>query len=340
MGKKTEHPKVKGVTLNDNDSTLDDLLDKVDVDGNVFNLIDVKLSNEITAVMRGHYAEEVIYNYPRSGSGRKTWAECDLMKVPCPFKGKVDHVHIVGVGYQGALTAMRSYGQLQSHIADRPEIVEEGDTLYWAAKATVTDGHTGNSMTRWYMEPVLRKTKRGYVENEFGSSIAQSKALRNCILALIPHDLMKAWIDDYRSGKRPFSAETTEKMGYGRTPSQTPVKQAKEKTKQTRRSKSNPGGAGTRGLEEVAQAIAKAWEQPATAINEWAAITFSSPGRATLNLNRMLADEAVSKEMLSHFLKWTAEKEKQTSSDEQPELQELQVDMPVQQKPDQEGDIK
>ena len=253
-----------------------------------FRIMDARLTNEIVDQMRGHFTEELVYNIPRTGGSKNTHPECDRMKNGCPYKGKSNHIHILGIGYQGALTAMRAYGQLKAYIQERPEVVEEAEKLYWAAYAEVTDGHNGNALGRWYLETVLLTTRRGVIEKEFASSVAQSKALRNCILGLIPRDLINAWLEDYRSGKKPFDPGRTKEMGYNKQTApttQAPKRQPKEKPAANGKSSqmdefitqlADPNG---RGLNREV-------------LSAWIEMRDETAARNTLFLNRCINDDA------------------------------------------------
>ena len=253
-----------------------------------FRIMDSRLTTEIVDQLRGHYTEDLIYNIPRTGGSKNTHPECDKMRGGCPYKGKSNHIHILGVGYQGALTAMRAYGQLKAYVQERPEVVEEGEKLYWAAYAEVTDGHNGNAIGRWYLESVLLTTRRGVIEKEFASSVAQSKALRNCILALIPHALLKQWIDDYRAGKQPFDPKRTKEMGYDKqttttrpAPRRKPKKEPESDGKPSQMDEfikqlADPNG---RGLNKEV-------------LSAWIEMREETVARNTLFLNRCINDDA------------------------------------------------
>jgi hypothetical protein len=136
------------------------------------------------------------------------------MPYGCKYKGVDKHIHIIGIGYQGSLTALRAYGGIEATVPKMPEVVEQGGKLVWAAYAEAVDLHNGTKIGRWYMQDYEMKTKRGRIENEFGASIAESKALRNVILALLPADLIETWKEDYRSGGKAFDPKRTEELGY------------------------------------------------------------------------------------------------------------------------------
>jgi hypothetical protein len=252
-----------------------------------YRIMDARLTNEIVDQMRGHFTEELVYNIPRTGGSKNTHPECDRMKGGCTYKGKSNHIHILGIGYQGALTAMRAYGQLKAYIQERPEVVEEAEKLYWAAYAEVTDGHNGNALGRWYLETVLLTTKRGVIEKEFASSVAQSKALRNCILGLIPRDLINAWLEDYRKGKKPFDPGRTKEMGYNKQTApaaQTP----KRRTKKQPESNGKPSQ-----MDEFMAQLASKKDLNLEIVSAWIEMRDETPARNTLFLNRCINDDNV-----------------------------------------------
>lgn len=251
-----------------------------------FRIMDARLTNEIVDQLRGHFTEELVYNIPRSGGSKNTHPECDRMKGGCPYKGKTNHIHILGIGYQGALTAMRAYGQLKAYVQERPEVVEEADKLYWAAYAEVTDGHNGNALGRWYLETVLLTTKRGVIEKEFASSVAQSKALRNCILGLIPRDLINAWLEDYRRGKAPFDPKRTKEMGYDKqTTSPQPSRRPRPKTQD--KPQENSGE-----LDNLMGELAVKRSLNAEVVSAWIELKEGTVAKNKLFLHRITNDDA------------------------------------------------
>ena len=173
----------------------------------IMQMVDFTLSKEISDGMRGLFDGTGIYNFPKkSFTGEKVWKECDLMKGGCPLKGKDPHVHIVGVGVQGALKGMRAYGKM--HIKnDEPKLADQDGKKFWMAHCSIQDLHNGNELDLWYREAASKVYNGKLTENEFAPLNAQSKCMRNTILAIIPGDLPEKWVDDYRNGKTPFSKE-------------------------------------------------------------------------------------------------------------------------------------
>ncbi|MHC4687972.1 MAG: hypothetical protein ACYTEW_27275 [Planctomycetota bacterium] len=305
---KTDKAKVNGAEVTGTDKTkLDQIIEKMEAEqaegADFSNLVNIELSSEIVGTLRGHFSENLIYNIPRrSSTGKTEHRECERMKGRCPYKGQ-KHIHIVGVGYQGALTAMRAYGRMVARVEDIPEIVDQGDRLYWAAYGEATDRHTGNDIGRWYLEPVMRKSGNKFIENEFGASIAQSKALRNVILALIPAKLMEGWIEDYKSGKQEFSVERAKAMGYGpQEQKEAPKRKRREKTKPN----SNTSTQGERDLESVTNELAEQLSVDSGELSRFSSVHYDTKARAILAFNRALHDELILNDISKKFTDWKA----------------------------------
>lgn len=303
-------------------STLDKILEKMETEQadreGEFRVIDIELSSEIVGTLRGHFAKNLIYNIPRrSERGRLEWRECDLMEGGCPYKGKTKHIHILGVGYQGALTALRAYGRMSALVRDMPDMVEQGDKLFWAVYGEAYDRHTGNELGRWYLEPVLRKAGNRFIENEFGASIAQSKALRNVILALIPAKLMEGWIEDYRAGKEAFGVRRAKDMGYGPDGSQPPPKrERKEKSK-------SEGNVQTQGKQDLAgtlKQLAEGLSSEESVLEEYYKAAGWTPAKAMLRFTNALNDETELNKLSKDIDAWI-EKQKKESSGEEADMQ-------------------
>jgi len=330
-----EKAKVNGATVTKADKTvLDQLLEKIDLDRAAdeasFKIIDVELSREIVGTMRGHFAKNLIYNIPRkTAKGRKSLRECDLMTGGCPYKDQFPHIHILGVGIQGALTAMRSYGRISATIPDMPEVVEQADRLYWAAYAVAIDGHTGNEYGRWYFEPLMRKAGNRNIENEFGASICESKALRNVILGVIPSRLMESWLEDYRDGKQAFNVKTAKQMGYGPEPgTRRPPQKPKLKPKANKAKANTPG---KRDLDAVIGKLAGEMAVDSAELSSWSNEHFGTTGKAMLQLNRALDDNEAKASVLVEFNEW---KSKQTEGTETQEGKEESTEKPEGEQPE------
>jgi len=301
------------------DVLLKELLESLDLETGEqegrFRIMDAELTNEIVGTLRGHFAENLIYNIPRrTSSGKKEWRECDLMKNGCPYKGKQPHIHILGVGYQGMLTAIRAYGRMELEVPEPPEMVEHGGKLYWSAYGVARDRHTGNEIGRWYLEAVMRKAGNTFIENEFGASICQSKALRNVGLALIPARLMESWIEDYKAGKLAFSVSRAKEQGYGPEP-----EKAKERKprKQKEKAESTATTPGQRDLEAVTKDLAEKMGVDAKELDSFSAGYFETPGKAMLSFNRALTNVAAMTTITEGFSEWKSKQEPAEEGEQQ-----------------------
>lgn len=319
----TEQAKVDGAKVTTQDKTvLDQILEKVSMEqvenDAQFRIIDIELSSEIVGTMRGHFAKNLIYNIPRrSPKGRTSHRECDRMPNGCSYKGQ-PHIHIIGVGYQGALTALRAYGKMSATVKDMPEMVEQGAKNYWAAYGEATDRHTGNELGRWYMEPVLRKAGGKFIENEFGMSIAQSKALRNVILALIPAKLMEGWIEDYKDGKQAFNVQRAKEMGYGPQPEEKKdQKKRKEKSQRT----GNVQSPGEQDLTATIKRLAEQLSVDGSDLEKFYAEQGWTPGQAMLRFNNALNEEADLNKVSLALDKWREDKKAEGSVDSEVEME-------------------
>lgn len=283
-----------------------------------YRLIDAKLTGEIVDNLRGHFAVDLVYNIPRkSNTGKMSWKECDRMKGGCSYKNQSKHVHTLGVGYKGMLVAVQAYGRMKLDVPEPPSVVEEDDRYYWAAYGTARDGHTGNQIGRWYLQPLMMKAGNSQRENEHAAHIAESKALRNAGLALLPPALLKAWLDDYRNGKEPFSPERAKEMGYDE---ETEKEKPEEKRKPKEKSKSTTKTGGQRDLAEATKELATKMKVDAKELEDFSAGYFDSIASAGKTFNRALDDkegQTVYKSITEMFTEW---KSKQGEDGEQTEI--------------------
>lgn len=173
-----------------------------------FRVIDIAITNEIVEGLRGHFQQELCYNIPRrSETGRVEWPECDRMPNGyCKYRKEgVKHIHIVGIGYQGAAEALQVMPGFTADVVEAPTTVQEMGQAFWRCKAECRDTRTGSSITRWAMKPYLVSRREGVVVDEFAYLVVQSLAVRNVILAMVPYALKSAWIEEYKLGAKAFS---------------------------------------------------------------------------------------------------------------------------------------
>ena len=243
-GKPTETVEPSRVEVRGHEE-LDKLLELVDVrtdeDAAAFALVDATLTDEIVKILRGHSHEDCFFNIPyfkpSKTGGKKSWPACKLIDGGCSYQqAKTDHIHVVGVGYWGFVTAAQAYGRITVRTLTRPTVIEEGDVLYWATHAMAHDGHNGNEIDRWYLEEALMQTRQGLVDKPHADGIGLSKCIRNVLAFLIPRKLIAVWTEDYLQGRAIMDPQRAIEMGFGRAakgkaapppePATTPPKQA------------------------------------------------------------------------------------------------------------------
>jgi len=173
--------------------------------------IDFALSKEAGDQIQGLFDPSGIYNIPkRSQTGKMDHgALCDAVK--CPYKGKENHIHTIGIGIAGAQRAMNLYGKLDID-PEEPKIVDGDGEKLWSCKVSGIDGHNQNKISLTYMQSASLTTRDGRViKNEYMPMIVQSKAIRNVILFLVPGDIKHNWIEDYQASLAPKEKTKTDK---------------------------------------------------------------------------------------------------------------------------------
>lgn len=302
--KAVEPAQVKGMKVES--IGVDDILENIDLDQDVvFKILDRDLTKEIADGLSGHYSPELIYNKPFStDSGKVDHGHvCDAMNYGrgCSYRDKNQtHIHVVGVGYQGSLVALRAYGQMSVTVEKCPELRDDGaGDLTWFAYSEATDHHTNITIGRWYGEKLMQATRKGARENEHAMAIAQSKAMRNVILACLPRDLLEKWIADFKAGKKAFNPARTQQMGYNRQRQQ--AKSSKDTTPKQETVKPSVNKA----YKDMVGELAKKMNVPATRLTEFLASEYTTQGQRTLNANRALNNDFEGRrDMLEAFDKW------------------------------------
>lgn len=314
--KQPERARIKGVESEEK-SKVDEIMEGVDVPE--YNIVDKALSEELTGKVGQHFKPSLVYNKPvTTNSGKQTWKECDLYERdsgrPCPYKGKKSHKHILGLGIQGSLVAMDSYGMMEADVSDHPKLIEEAGRFVYVCYAYCRDGHTGNYYGRWYREPLMMKSGNKFIENDHAFGWVQSKALRNVINALLPAGLVDLWLANYKNGKEGLTAADLKKAGYeppkqsqkrqsqGRSQSQSQRAEPEEKDKQRSQS---PGEVD---LAAIAGSLAEKMKVDQIQLLNFSAKFFSTTAKATLSFNRALQNTEEGKSIFEtikeEFAKW------------------------------------
>lgn len=285
---------------------VDEILENIDLDQDVvFKILDKDLTKEISDSLSGHFSPDLIYNKPFSTDGGRVdhGHVCDVMNYGrgCSYRDrKQKHIHVVGVGYMGALTALRAYGQMSVKVEQCPELNDAGGDLTWFAYAEATDHHTNITIGRWYGEKLMLATRKGSIEKEHAMSIAQSKAMRNVILALLPKDLMAMWIADYKAGKKAFNPDRTQEMGYNKQRQQATNRKDTPPKQQT----TTPSAG--KAQKDIVDKLATKMGLATPDLEKFLADIYDTAGKITLNANRALSDDELRASMRSDYDSWLA----------------------------------
>lgn len=266
-----------------------------------FRVIDVAITQQIVDGLRGHFTTDLCYNIPRgSKSGLIEWPECDLVPGGCRYKReKKTHIHIVGIGYEGAKEAMQVFGHLHVDVEERPTVIEEMGQAMWACKAVCEDTRTGAKLSRWSMKPYLEVRGSDLVESEFAYLVVQSLAARNVILSMIPHALQKAWVEEYRRGAKDFSKPARKAKPKKKLPAKT-EEPAPDDTK------NNVSPAAKEQLSKAVAQTAPKLGVPEELLAEFASdmTRFKTIAMATVNMVQANTDEEKFGVLKKQFTEW------------------------------------
>jgi len=166
----------------------------------VFMLMEKRDEAMIQEEILGRYTHEYVYDIPfKNKNGKET---CGIKG--CKYDGKIPHTHVQGLSYSGVKEAARLMGAIDTRLTE-PEMVEIKGRSFWKVGCKAVDLKTGRSTMKWKLQSVMKDMGEGKeMENEFAYEISQSKAERNAISALLPQNVIRAWIKDYIAGKEDF----------------------------------------------------------------------------------------------------------------------------------------
>lgn len=277
-------------------AALEEIMDIVDV--TEFKLADAHVTASIIDALSGLYQTEVVYNIPkRSATGKKSWPVCKRMPNGyCKYEGKDNHMHILGISYQGALIAANVYGGLDFGVEGMPQLIEFGDKNYWVCEVYCHDLVRNNSYKRWQFEPEIKTTSSGgYYNDPFAMMTVQSKGVRNLILACIPQSIQTKWKQDFRDGKTPFDPQRVLEHGQRRITGATsntrtedtkkpPPKEKPKPKPKPNAEKPKPKTQGIQDLEQVCKQLAQKIGQPFEKILQWTGAKYDSPGKAMTSM--------------------------------------------------------
>jgi hypothetical protein len=183
-----------------------------------FQVVDKQLQAEVLTMVQGMYETSVCYNYPKTTrTGQKSWKACKRMPNGyCKYDGKESHIHVVDVGVKGAIIAAQAYGGLTFGPLDRPTVVEIAGINYWVVECQCVDTVRNLAFNRWQFQEYLQQSGNTYKPLEYGAAIVQSKGIRNVILAIVPPQLRRMWVNDYLNGNDEFDPHRIMQLEGGR----------------------------------------------------------------------------------------------------------------------------
>lgn len=160
-----------------------------------FMIMDERDSRLIVDTLLGQFSKEYIYDIPF----QTQYGKCNCSAA------KGAHNHVRGLSVTGIREGCRLYGAIQCQVG-RPQLVEEDGVQYYETWGEATDLRTGISEKKWYRVPLLKATKGGgSYADPYAYQICQSKAERNAKAVLLPQELIRAWLQDHKSGKKGLS---------------------------------------------------------------------------------------------------------------------------------------
>ena len=120
------------------------------------------------------------------------------------------------MGIHGARIAAQAYGGMTYGPLGRPTVIEEADKEYWVVEVECVDHIRNLTVTQWQYQTLIVPARGGFKEIEHGGAIVQAKGFRNVILAVIPPQLRRLWINDYLDGREGFDPEKVLALPGGR----------------------------------------------------------------------------------------------------------------------------
>lgn len=157
-----------------------------------FMIMDKRDDIQIIDALQGQFSEEFIYDIPFKAE----YGKCNCKATDGP------HNHVRGLSVTGIREACRLYGAIQCQVG-QPQLIEEAGIQYYETWGEATDLRTGISEKKWYRVPLIKALKGGKTKDDpYAYQICQSKAERNAKSVLLPQELIRAWLQDYKSGKK------------------------------------------------------------------------------------------------------------------------------------------
>jgi hypothetical protein len=143
------------------------------LDTDAFLQMDSRDEAQIVRELMGEYIDEYVYSFDAGGK------------------------KVVGVSWAGIEEASRQYGGIKVRIVERNENDEHIECIIEA-----TDSRTGSVRLGIACQAKVEKLRDGKTRPDpFARQKVMAKAQRNAIRALLPQQLLKAWVMAKRQGK-------------------------------------------------------------------------------------------------------------------------------------------
>jgi hypothetical protein len=160
---------------------------------NIINRSDDALVSD--EVMYGAKSGAFVYSFKIRGANEVSGISVVGARHLARKYGNLKHRIVATVEKRGALHIFTNYDPMSVTTTTLRELEE--DTDYYKVVVEVTDNNTGNTIQVAKTELRTEKTRDGKEYNRpHFDVIAESKAYRNAILALVPQDIQRKFMDD------------------------------------------------------------------------------------------------------------------------------------------------
>jgi hypothetical protein len=148
-------------------------------------------------VLSGSLSSTFVYNFPGSDGKPLVGISVVGARHLAHKYGKIKHRILGSILKKGSMFIFTNYPHdgtpFNITVSSLPEMREEMD--FYKVLIEISDLSTGNSIQIEKMETTfeMRRDKSGYYERKHVEAIAQSKAFRNGLLALLPQDIVESF---------------------------------------------------------------------------------------------------------------------------------------------------
>jgi len=170
-------------------------------------------TEEIIRGLTGQEIQAYLYDIPFKDEKRGV-VECNTPGY-CKYRErKIKHVHVQGVGAEGMDEIARIYEGVQAVNVGQTQRIHRNGRYYYVAHAVALDCITGNMRTASAEQPETEADVRSGKDARasFAPRIAERKAIRNAIGAILPRPLINKLKEWAAEGKQTFSPAEAERL--------------------------------------------------------------------------------------------------------------------------------